>query len=60
VKRAVQLLLGLLLLGIGLLLVAAYPDDEVLFWTGRPLGILVGALGLVYGIGALWRGGRSD
>lgn len=57
-KILLQFVLGVVLLVVGLVLVLGYPDDEVLWWTGRPLGILVGALGLVYGGGAVWQAGR--
>jgi hypothetical protein len=53
-KFFAQLTVGLVLTGVGIVLVTARPDEEVLFWEGRPLGILLGALGLVYTIGAVW------
>jgi hypothetical protein len=54
-KSFAQILLGAVLLASGLFLVVVHPDDDVLWWTGLPLGVLVGALGVVYAGSALWQ-----
>jgi hypothetical protein len=53
-KFIAQLIVGLVLTGVGIILVTTRPEEEILFWEGRPLGILLGVLGLVYTIGAVW------
>jgi 1,4-dihydroxy-2-naphthoate octaprenyltransferase len=60
-SSAVQLLLGVPLAVAGLVLALAYPDAELGWFEGRPLGILLAVLGVVYTGGALLRrrpGGR--
>jgi hypothetical protein len=48
-----QLALGVPLAVVGLVLALAYPDLELAWFEGRPLGILLAVLGVVYTAGAL-------
>ncbi|MEV7429262.1 MULTISPECIES: hypothetical protein [unclassified Nocardioides] len=44
---ATQLVIGLCLVGAGAVLALGYPETEVLWFRGRPLGTVLGIIGLV-------------
>jgi len=44
---ATQLVIGLCLVGAGALLALGFPETEVLWFQGRPLGTVLGIIGLV-------------
>jgi hypothetical protein len=54
-----QLSLGLALVVAGAVLALGFPDAELLFFRGRPLGVVLVLVGLVDAGEAAWRRSRS-
>ncbi|MDQ6522724.1 hypothetical protein RB608_03885 [Nocardioides sp. LHD-245] len=42
-----QLLVGVVLVGAGLILALGFPDTELGWFEGRPLGVVLGIIGVV-------------
>ncbi|WGX95643.1 hypothetical protein [Nocardioides sp. L-11A] len=46
-NTATQLLLGVVLVGAGMILALGYPDAELGWFEGRPLGVVLAIIGAV-------------